>query len=193
MRQARVNVLLFKRFFAAIFAAAVFSVFLFPSQAAAFNTGVGVGVYIPGSDMSNTYDPGVDVYAYMSFNMVPTLLDFRIQADWYNAKGKGSILSKNDTDLKFSAVGGEALVVLAPTIIPVLKPYVGAGWGVYNGTIEVGGESESKWGNGLVAVAGVGVEVVIVRIGIDGKYFINTISGDDYGGYGVGLSASIVF
>ncbi len=186
MNQLKVKILSAKRLAAAVFAAAVFTMFLLPGEASAFNLGAGAGVFIPGSDMSESFDPGYNIYAYAGFNMVPAILDFRIQADYYASDGKES-----NVDYSFNAIGGEALLVLAPTFIPVIKPYVGAGWGVYNSTVEVGDDSETKWGNGFVAVAGVGVEVLIVRIGLDGKYFINTVDGDDYGGYGAGLSVTL--
>ena len=188
MNQLKTKLLPVKKMIAAVFIIAVFSLFLLPGKAVALNGGVGAGVFVPGSDMSQSFDPGYNIYAYMNFNVVPSLVDFRVQVDYYNATGRN-----NDVNYKFNATGGEALVVLAPSLVPILKPYVGAGWGVYNSTLEVGSRSESKWGNGFVGVAGVGVEVLILRIGLDGKYFINNVSGDNYGGYSAGLSASIAF
>lgn len=194
MKYLALRFLPFKQAFAVLFAAAVFSLFLLPVQTSAFDAGIGAGVFVPNSDMSKAYDPGYDIYAYVSFNMLPTLLDFRIQADWYNAAGKYTPFGfASKMDYKFRAVGGEALVILAPTMVPVIKPYLGVGWGLYNSTIEVAGYSETELGNGLVAVAGIGIEVVVLRIGLDGKYFVNKIKGDDYGGFGLGLSAAIVF
>ncbi|MDR0453371.1 MAG: hypothetical protein LBH05_01015 [Deferribacteraceae bacterium] len=197
MNQLKFKISLLKRLAVIISAVAVFSVFFLPGQAAAFNGGVGAGVFVPNSDMAKHFNPGYDLYAYASFNIIPTLFDIRLQGDWYHATGKsGSVDVVNRTynaDSKFSALGYEAIAVLAPTLFPIVKPYAGVGWGFYTSTFEVRGYSETKSGNGAVGIAGVGINVLIVRISLDGKYFTNTIDNEDFGGYRVGLSASIYF
>ncbi len=174
-----------KRFSAVLAAsllAAAILITTLPGTANAVGFGVSAGVFIPGGDIS-FYDPGLGINAYADFTLVPMLLDFRIAANHYQTKG-----SKNDIDYKLNSTGGQALVILAPPV-PIIKPYVGAGYGVYKNSHEIkyagNKETKDKWGNGFVLQAGVGVDVLILTLGIDGQYLLNN-QGDNYGGYSIG-------
>jgi hypothetical protein len=164
--------------------AVVMGVFLiFSANAAiALDFGVGAGVFIPGSDMKD-FDPGIGANAYISKNIFPALIDLRLSANYYKT-------SSDTTD--FSSLGGQLSAILAPPV-PLVKPYVGLGYGIYNNKSEYNGTSKDEWGHGVVAKAGVGIEVVVLRIGLDAQYLINNFDNVDHGGYTVGLSFSLGF
>ncbi|MDR2883742.1 MAG: porin family protein [Deferribacteraceae bacterium] len=171
--------------------ATIIFVSIFSMNAFALDFGVGASAFMPTE--SEIYDYGYQVEAHMDFGLIPALVETRISVSRYSATGEDA-----GFDYELSGYGGQALVVLAPAI-PIVKPYLGVGYGIYSNEETIDGHgietTNDSIGHGPVVKAGLGISILILDLSLDAQYYVNKGEDDDedYSGYTVGLSAGISF
>ena len=161
----------------------------FSSTVHAFDLSATAGVYIPSGKNADIYDIGYTLSLTASKDLLPTL---DLKTSWVYSYTDGKA---NGTNYELKSHGIQAMVVFTPPT-PVFKPYIGAGYGgYYNKFTETGAQNrnDSSFGHGPVAQAGIGMQLAVVRLGLDAKYALNITDGDSYGNFSVGLSAGLAF
>lgn len=149
-----------------------------------------VGVFVPSGYLSGKTNAGVTASVTVAQSVVPSLVDFRLTGSYSNASG-----SSGGTNYTFNSYGLQGLVVLAPNT-PTIKPYIGAGYGLYYNTLGRNGNKtndKSEFGHGPLIRGGVDFAFTVVRVGISAQYQSNISSGKDYGGWSVGANAGFSF
>lgn len=168
------------------FVCAALSIIAFAPRAEAIDVGASAGVYVPMGDARDIYDVGWTANAHVGFGVVP-MVDFRIFADYYTANG-----SLNGVGYSMESIGGGGMFVFSPPI-PLIDPYVGAGYALRSVTHGPDHNQQRDLGHGPIVTAGINLSLLIVNIGLNASYVGNRVDGRELGGFTAGLGASIGF
>lgn len=147
--------------FAALFLAVV------PTAASAqIGVGAGVGAAFPTGDFGDAVDPGLHVQASLNIGL-PMLPDFRLDGIYQTYSGDG--------DTSVDVLGGGVNVLLDMPLV-VIKPYLIAGVGFYDVSVEAGTVDESNSEIGFTG--GAGLRLGLGSLGVFAEARVLRIGGD---------------
>lgn len=149
-----------------ILVAALFLAMVPAAASAQIGVGAGVGAAFPTGDFGDAVDPGLHVQASLNIGL-PLLPDVRLDGIYQTYSGDG--------DSSVDVLGGGVNLLLDMPLV-VIKPYLIAGVGFYDVSVEVGTDDVSNSEIGFTG--GAGLRLGLGSLGVFAEARVLRIGGD---------------